>query len=98
MRAATVLIQTSRNWVVSLSAVKARICQPVFTAYQSGPNQQLALDPPLSASVYLSFRSERMTAYRRVAQKSGNALTTFSLFNTWGFFATKKLSINNCNN
>jgi len=36
----------------------------------------------LSPTVYLPARSGRMTAYRRMNQKSGAALSAFSLFNT----------------
>jgi hypothetical protein len=46
-----------------------------------------------SASVYLSARSGRMAAYRKVDQKSGVALSAFSLFNTWRFVATNRLRV-----
>jgi len=39
----------------------------------------------LSPTVYLPARSGRMTAYRRMNQKSGVVLSAFSLFNTWRF-------------
>jgi hypothetical protein len=43
-----------------------------------------AITPYRSPTVYRSERSGRITAYRRLDQRSGVTLLSFLLFNTWG--------------